>query len=93
MVIQETNFIASFSKVGYLCLKAILVNHQVGFKKYTITQASQVKEYWEKLEWEIEKVTILSIDTVAMHPSIKFTLVKKEITFYTKNLPKHATKN
>ena len=40
--------------------------HQVDYKKYTITQASQVKEYWEKLERKKEKETIASIDAVAM---------------------------
>ena len=53
-----------------------------------MTQESQVKEYWENLEWKREKVTIVSIDAVAMYPSIKFPLVKEAIQFYTKNLPK-----
>ena len=48
------------------------------YKKYTINQASQVKEYREKLEWKRDRVTILSIDAVAMYPSIKFTLVKSD---------------
>ena len=55
-----------------------------------IPQALQVKEYWEKLECKIEKLTIVSIDAVAMYPLIKFPLVKKAIQFYTRNLP---TKN
>ena len=50
LVILATNFTATFAKVGYLGLKAILDNHQVDYKKYTITQALQGKEYWEKLE-------------------------------------------
>ena len=60
----------------------------MNYKKYTITQASQVKEHWGKLEWKREKVTIVSIDAVAMFPSIKFPVAKKDIQFYTKNLPK-----
>ena len=60
----------------------------MNYKKYTITQASQIKEHWEELEWKREKVTIVSIDAVAMYPSIKSPLVKKAIQFYTKNLPK-----
>ena len=43
LVITATNFTATFAKVGYLGLKEILNNHQVNYKKYTITQASQVK--------------------------------------------------
>ena len=48
--IPATNFTATFAKVGYIGIKAILDNHQVNYKKYTITQASQVKEHWKKLE-------------------------------------------
>ena len=50
----------------------------------------QVKEYWEKLEWKREKLTIVSVDAVAIYPSINVPLVKKSIQFYTKNLPKYA---
>ena len=50
----------------------------------------QVKEYWGKLEWKREKLTIVSVDAVAIYPSINFPLVKKSIQFYTKNLPKYA---
>ena len=60
----------------------------MNYKKYTITQASQVKEHWEELEWKRDKVAIVSIDAVAMYPSIKFALVIKAIQFYTKNIPK-----
>ena len=85
LAITATNFTATFEKLGYLGLKALLKNHQVGYKKYTITQAQQVKESWEKLERKREKVTIVSIDAEAMYPSIKFPLVKKNISFYTRN--------
>ena len=85
LVIPATNFIAIFAKVVYLGLKAILDNHQVDYKKYTITQASQVKEYWEKLERKREKVTIVSIDTVYMYPLIKSPLWKKRFNFTQRN--------
>ena len=47
--ITEKFFTATFAKVEYLGLKAIIDNHQVYYRKYTITQGSQVKEYWGKL--------------------------------------------
>ena len=37
LVIPETNFTATFAKVGYLGLKAIIDNHLVNNSKYTIT--------------------------------------------------------
>ena len=46
-----------------------------------ITQASQDKKYWEKLEYKREKVTIVSINAVAMYPSIKSPLVKNRFNF------------
>ena len=81
LVIPATNFTSIFTEVGYLGLKENIDNHQVDYKKYTITQASQVKEYWEKLDWKREKVTIRLSNAVAMYPSIKFPLVKKRFNF------------
>ena len=86
LVIPATNFTATFAKVGYLGLKAILDNHQVNYFKNTITQASQVKEHWEKLEWKREKVTIVSIDAVAMYPSIKIPIGENSDSYLHKEL-------
>ena len=47
LVIPATNFTANFVEVWYLGMDAIIDNHQLDYKKCTITQASQVKEYWE----------------------------------------------
>ena len=38
-------------------------------------------------------MTIASIDAVAMYPSIKFPLVKKAISYFTRNLPKSQQSN
>ena len=40
------------------------------------------------MNWKRNEVTILSIDAVEMYPSIKFPLVKKAISYFTRNLPK-----
>ena len=88
LVIPATNFSATFAKVGYLGLKNILKKNEINYIKFTIVQASQVKEEWEILNWKINEVTIASIDAVAMYPSIKFPLVKKAISYFTRNLPK-----
>ena len=37
LVKPATNFTSTFAKVGYFGLKEILDNHQVNYKKYTIT--------------------------------------------------------
>ena len=58
LIIPATKFTATFAKVGNLDLKEIIDKHKMDYKKYTITQASKVKEYWEKLEWKREKVNI-----------------------------------
>ena len=78
LVIPATNFSATFSKVGYLGLKTILENNEINYTKFKIVQASQVKEEWEILNWKINEVTIASMDAVAMYPSIKFPLGKKQ---------------
>ena len=43
------------------------------------------------LNWKINEVTIASIDAVEMYPSITFTLAKKAISYFTRNLPKSKT--
>ena len=68
LVIPATYFSATFAKVGYLGLKNILEKNEINYTKFTIVQASQVKEEWEILNWKRDKVTIASIDAVAMYP-------------------------
>ena len=55
LVIPEINFTANLLKAGYLCIKAIIENHQIYYKQYTITQASQAKECLDNLKWTREK--------------------------------------
>ena len=43
------------------------------------------------LNWKINEVTISSIYAVTMYPSITFPLVKKSISYFTRNLPKSKT--
>ena len=38
-------------------------------------------------------MTISSIDAVVMYPSIKFPIVKKAISYFTRNLPKIQKSN
>ena len=55
LVIPDTNFIATFSKVEYLALKALLDKNNVDYSKFTITQASDLRCHLEKLKFfEIE---------------------------------------
>ena len=74
--------------MGYLGLKTILEKNKINYTKFTIVQASQVKEEWEVLNCKRNEVTTASIDTLSMYPSIKFPLVKKVISYFTRNLPK-----
>ena len=67
--------------------------NEINYTKFTIVQASQVKEEWEILNWKINEVTMASIYVVAMYPSIKFPLVKKAISYFTRNLPKIQKSN
>ena len=62
--------------------------NEINYTKFTIVQASQVKEEWYILNWKRNEVTIASIDAIAIYPSIKFPLVKKAISYFTGNLPK-----
>ena len=88
LVIPATDFSATFTKVGYLGLKNLLEKNEINYTKFTIVQASQVKEEWEILNGKRNEFTIASIDAVSMYLSIKFPLLKKAISYFTRNLPK-----
>ena len=45
------------------------------------------------MKWKRDEVKIASIDAVAMYPSIKFPLVKKAISYFTRSLPKNHQSN
>ena len=45
------------------------------------------------MNWKNNEVRIASIDAVAMYPSIKFSLVKKAISYFTRSLPKNQQSN
>ena len=42
-----------------------------------------------RYQLEIKEINFLSIDAVAMYPSMNFPLVKKSISYFTRNLPKN----
>ena len=87
-MIPETNFSATFAKVGYRGLKNILEKNEINDTKFTIVQASQVKEEWEILNWKRNEVTIASIDAVAMYPSIKIYSRKESNFIFLNKLTK-----
>ena len=93
LVIPAKTFSDTFAKVGYLGLKKILEKNEINYTRFTIVQASQVKEEWEILNRKRNEVTIASIDAVALYPSIKISLVKKAISYFTRNLPKSQQSN
>ena len=88
LMVPATNVSATFTKVDYLRLKNILEKNEINDARFTIFQASQVKKEWEILDWKRNELTIASIDAVLIYPSVKFPLVKKAISYFTKNLPK-----
>eukprot|EP00957_Ditylum_brightwellii_P158478 12062905-Ditylum_brightwellii.AAC.1 len=49
LVIPTTNFIATFSKIGYLGIKKALDENNVSCSKYTIVQSSDLKSRLEQL--------------------------------------------
>jgi hypothetical protein len=86
LVIPATNFAATFSKIGYLGIKKIFDDNGVRYNKYTIQQASDLKQTLEKLNLRKNKVTIMSLDIVNMYPSTKLSLIKQAIRYYAKDL-------
>ena len=55
--------------------------------QYSQFSGITIKIKLEELNWKINELTIASIGVVAMHPSIKLLLVRKEISYFTRNSP------
>ena len=53
---------------------------------YTIIQASDLKNNLKRLNLRKHDTTTISLDAVAMYPSITFAMVKRAICFYAKQL-------
>ena len=83
LVIPATNFTATYSKLGYKALKAILDENEVKYNRFTITQASSLKEELEKLKIDENKVKIASIEVVNMYPSVRLSLIKRAVKYFT----------
>ena len=49
LLVPATNFTATFSKLGYKGIKAILDKNDINYSEYTITQVSHLKIQLEEL--------------------------------------------
>eukprot|EP00957_Ditylum_brightwellii_P109714 8368582-Ditylum_brightwellii.AAC.1 len=92
LVIPATNFIASFSKLGYMDIKKVLDDNGANYSKCTIIQSSNLKEKLEALELKQNKITVMSLDIVNMYPSVRFKLIWKALNHYVRDLPDEAKK-
>ena len=88
LIVPATNFTAAFPKFGYLGIKAIFKKEGLIYDKKTIIQASDLKNDIEKLDLKKNSTTTISLDAVAMYPSITFAMVKRAIKFYALKLKK-----
>eukprot|EP00957_Ditylum_brightwellii_P206375 15348099-Ditylum_brightwellii.AAC.1 len=88
LIIPATNFAAKITKIGCLGVKKIFHDKGISYNKYTIQQASHLKEKLEKLHLRKNDATIMSLDVVNMYPSTKLLLIKKAFCYYARNLPK-----
>jgi hypothetical protein len=82
LIVPATNFAAGFSNIGYRGIRSILDKHKINYSRYTIVQASDVKEKLERLNIKQNETTIVSIDAVNMYPSIQCKMVKKAIYYF-----------
>ena len=76
LIIPATNFTAAFPKAGYIVIKAIFKKEEIIYDNKTIVQACNLKEDIEELKLLRDNTTTISLDTVAMYPSITFAMVK-----------------
>ena len=93
LIIPATNFTAAFPKLGYSGIRKIFDSAGVNYMRKTIIQASDLKADLEKKNLNKETHTLASIDAIDMYPSINFTMVKKAVDYFSKNLPTKDKKN
>jgi hypothetical protein len=77
LVIPVTSFSASFLKIAYKGTPKLFDDNSVNYSKYTITQASELKEAMERQYIDPNKVTVMSFDIVYMYPSTHLSLIKR----------------
>jgi hypothetical protein len=87
LVIPGTNFTSDFPKLGYLGIKRIFDEANIGYSKKTIVQASSVKSHLKTLGINKSSHTPISLDIESFYPSVTFQLVQKVVTFYAQKLP------
>jgi hypothetical protein len=90
LICPANNFISAFPKLGYLGLKKIFDDNAIDYKSNMITQASDLKAKLERLNIHPNTSTIISIDAQDYYPSVRFKLVQKAITYFTRHLPKQV---
>ena len=76
----------TFSKIGYLGIKRCLDKGKVNYSRFSIVQASDLKERLEEKKLVREEVTIVLVDAINMYPSIKLATIKKAVRFFAKTL-------
>ena len=79
LVIPATNFTATFSKIGYLWIKRCLYKGKVNYSRFSIFQASDLKERLEEFKIKRDEVKIASVDAINMYPSIELVTIRKSV--------------
>ena len=92
LVIPATNFTAIFSNIGYLVIKRCLDKVKVNYSRNSIVQASDLKETLEEIGLKREEVTIASVDTINMYPSIKLATIRKAVRYFARTLTRETKK-
>ncbi len=90
LIVPANNFIAAFSKLGYLGLKKIFEDNDIDYAPHAIEQANQLRIKMEKLHLTPENCTIISLDAKDYCPSTRFRLVEMAVRKFSKNLPQQT---
>ena len=82
LVIPARKFTATFSKIRYLVIKIMPDKGKVNYSRFSIVQASNLREILEELRVNRYKVEIASVDAITMYPSIKLSTIKNSVRFF-----------
>ena len=92
LVTPAESFMSSFSELGYLAAKEILIKNKANTEKFTIEQASSLKRDLEDLNINKERNSVASTDTVDFCPLVLHGMTEKAVCFFAKDVDENDKK-
>ena len=85
LLVPAGNFTAAFPHLGWKAIEALLKKYKINYQRKNIINAYDLKKTLEKLNIKYGQHTIITMDIVAMYPSVKFLMILKAVNYFLRN--------